>query len=220
MHSQEYKNLRLYQKQTNNTLLLDGCWLKKDRKTQSNVWKRANKFNLTQENGSSKYRTIHEIRDFYLWFDEERKQKGDEIHWIGIAAMATNKLSKLEVGFYRLFIVRNKELVQFGLKGSIKVFSDAFPKLKKVFFSKVFLKGNEAKKWDSIHALNEQCDILNPLYNKLSHKAFHKLERMAKGKDIFRLAIPKKLIFEGDLKNCQDRIIYGTQKLLPIYLLK
>ena len=220
MHSQEYKNLRVYQEQTNNVQLLDGCWLKKDRKTQSDVWNRANKYNLTQENGNSKYLTIREIRDFYLWFDEERKQQGHEIQWIGIAAMATNQLSKLEIGFYRIFIVRNEELVQFGLKGSKKVFSDAFPKLKKVYFSNQLIKGCEAEYWDREHGFNEQCDVLNPIYEKLSLKAFKKLERMAKGKGIFRIAIPKKIMFEGDLNSCEARVLYGIEKLLPIYLKK
>lgn len=220
MHSQEYKNLRAYQKETKNTFLLEGCWLKKDRKTQSEVWKRANKYNLTQENGNSKYLTIREIRDFYLWFDEERKQQGHEIQWIGIAAMATNQLSKLEIGFYRIFIVRNEELVQFGLDGSKKVFSDAFPKLKKVYFSNQLIKGCEAEYWDREHGFNEQCYILNPIYSKLSQKAFKKLERMAKGKGIFRIAISKKLMFEGDLNSCETRVLYGIEKLLPIYLKK
>ncbi|MBL4938881.1 MAG: hypothetical protein JKY16_01085 [Lutibacter sp.] len=43
---------------------------------------------------------------------------------------------------------------------------------------------------------------------------------MAKGKGIYKLAIPTNLKFEGDLKNCRARIIYGKEKLLPIYLKK
>ena len=43
---------------------------------------------------------------------------------------------------------------------------------------------------------------------------------MAKGKGIFIIAIPKKLMFEGDLNSCEARVLYGIEKLLPIYLIK
>lgn len=218
--SQEYRNLNTYKKETSHSILLDGYWLKKDRKKKTLVWKNANEYNLQQKNAHKKYRSIREIRDFYLWFDNCRKRQGHEIQWIGIAAMASSKLAKLEVGFYRIFIIRNNEVVQFAQEGSKKVFSDAFPKLKKVYFSNQLIKGCEAEYWDSEHGFNEQCNILNPVYAKLSHKTFKKLERMAKGKGIFRIAIPKKLIFEGDLNNCEARIMYGIEKLLPVYLKK
>ena len=153
--SQEWNNLKAYQKETNNSILLDGCWLKKDRKKQTGVWKQANTYNLSQNNGDEKYKTIREIRDFYVWFDAERIQKGHEIQWIGIAAIATNQLSKLEMNFHRIFIVRNKEVIQFASDGSIKVFADAFPKLKEIYFSTKLLKGKEAKNWDENHGFKE-----------------------------------------------------------------
>ena len=191
---------------------------KKDRKKQTGVWKQANTYNLSQNNGDEKYKTIREIRDFYVWFDAERIQKGHEIQWIGIAAIATNQLSKLEMNFHRIFIVRNKEVIQFASDGSIKVFADAFPKLKEIYFSTKLLKGKEAENWDKNHGFKEQCILLQPLYDNLSDKAFHKLERMAKAEGIFCLAIPKKLKFEGNILNCEARVEYGINKLLPIYL--
>ncbi|WP_299527461.1 hypothetical protein [uncultured Lutibacter sp.] len=216
--AQEWKNLKLYQKETNNRILLEGCWLKNDRKNKTEVWKQANSYNLSLNNGSQKYKTIREIRDFYKWFDAKRIQQGHEIQWIGIAAIATNQLAKLEMNFHRIFIVRNKEVVQFACEGSKKVFSDAFPKLNEIYFSTHLLKGEEAKNWDKNHGFNEQCKLLQPLYNNLSKKAFNKLERMAKAKGIFCFAIPKKLKFEGDIIDCEARVEYGTKKLLPIYL--
>ncbi|NQU53632.1 MAG: hypothetical protein HQ522_13945, partial [Bacteroidetes bacterium] len=68
--AQEWNNLKAYQKETNNSTLLDGCWLKKDRKKQTEVWKLANTYNLFQNNGNLKYKTIREIRDFYVLFDD------------------------------------------------------------------------------------------------------------------------------------------------------
>ncbi len=218
--SQEWRNLKSYQKETNNESLLDGCWLKKDRKSQSEIWKQANTHNLSLNNGFEKYKTIKEIRDFYKWFDAKRIQQGHEIQWIGIAAIAANQLSKLEMNFYRIFIVRNNEVVQFASEGSKKVFSDAFPKLKKIYFSNELLVGEKAKEWDKNHGFNEQCGLLQPLYDHLSKKASNKLERMAKGKGIFCFAIPKKLKFEGNIIDCEARVSYGIEKLLPIYLEK
>lgn len=218
--AQEWKNIKAYQKETSNSTLLDGCWLKKDRKNKTEVWKQANTYNLSLTNGYKKYKTIEEIKDFYTWFDAERIQQGHEIQWIGIAALATNQLAKLEMNFHRIFIVRNKEVVQFASEGSKKVFSDAFPKLKKIYFSNTILKGKAAENWDKNHAFNEQCNLLQPLYDHLSKKAFKKLERMAKAKGIFCFAIPKKLKFEGHIIDCEARVEYGTKKILPIYLKK
>jgi len=220
VEAQEWRNLKSYQKETNYNSLQEGCWLKKDRKINSKIWKQANTYNISLTHGFEKYKTIKEIRDFYKWFDTERIQQGHEIQWIGIAAIATNQLAKLEMSFYRIFIVRNKEVVQFANEGSKKVFSDAFPKLKEIYFSNELLVGEKAKEWDKNHGVNEQCKLLQPLYDNLTKKAFKKLERMAKAKGIFCFAIPKKLKFEGNIKNCEARVAYGIEKLLPIYLSK
>ena len=218
--SQEYRNLKTYKKETSHSILLDGYWLKKDRKRNTQVWKNANEYNLLQKNAHKNYRSIREIRDFYLWFDNCRKRRGHEVQWIGIAAMASSQLAKLEVGFYRIFVIRNKEIIQFAQEGSKKVFSETLPKLKEVYFSTKLLVGNQAVNWDKEHCKIEQCDLLNPLYDKLSKKAYNKLNRMAKGKGIYKLVIPMKLTFVGDLKNCNARISYGRKKILPIYLKK
>lgn len=217
LFAQEWTNLKTYQKETNNNSLLEGCWLKKDRKNQTEVWKQANIYNLSLSNGNQQYKTIREIRDFYIWFDQKRKRQGHENKWIGIAAIATNQLSKLEIGFNRILIVRNKEVVRFAQEGSKKVFSDAFPKLKEVYFLNDLLIGKDAEEWDKNHSKKEQCILLQPLYNNLSKKAFHKLERMAKAKGVFRLAIPEKLKFDGDILDCEARVAYGIEKLLPVY---
>ena len=218
--SQEWKNLRAYQKETHHKKLLEGCWLKKDRKNKTVVWKRANAFNLTLKNGNRKYKSIHEIRDFYLWFDTSIKEQGHEMQWIGAAVIAADKLSHLENKFVQTLIVKNPELVAFVKEGSQKVFEYTFPKLKTIYFSKKIIKGITAKNWDINHSDVEQCVILTPLYEKLSKKSFSQLEKMAKGQGIYALGVPKKLRLEGDLKDCEARILHGVQKLLPFYLSK
>ena len=215
---QEWRNLASYQKETGNSTLQDGCWLKNDRNRQNKVWKQANIFNLSKKNGNKKYKTISQIRDFYLWFDIERKKKGHEIKGIGIAAIAASQLSKLDIWFIRCFIVRNKEVVKFVNEGSEKVFEFAFPLLNNIYFSNEIIKGKEAKNWSLKYGEIEQCEILEPLYNNLSQKALHKLSRMAKGKGIFKLGVPYRLKYEGSIDDCQTRFDHAATKLLSFYV--
>lgn len=216
--AQEWKNLNSYQKETGNTFLKDGCWLKSDRTKQSKVWKKANEFNLTQDKGFWKYKSITQVRDFYRWFDKERIHQGHEIKWIGLAAIAANQLSKIDVGIIRFLLVRNKEIVSFANEGSRKVLQFAFPLLKEIYFSEQALKSKAAERWEKFYGEKEQCEILQPIYNGLSPKALKKLERMAKGKGLFCFGVPKKLKYEGKIEDCQTRYEHGLHKLLTYYL--
>lgn len=220
VYAQEYRNIRMYKKITNNEILQDGCWLKKDRKRQTEVWNNANIFNLSVKKGNLKYTSISQIRDFYKWFDNVIKQKGHEINGVGVASIAATQLSNIDNGFIRIFIVRNKEIISFANEGSKKVLKFVFPLLKKVYFSEVLITGENAKNWDIKNGTFEQCIVLEPLYNSLSFKALYRLEKIAKGKGIFNLAVPNELKFEGDITNCQSRFEHGVKKLLPYYLSK
>lgn len=212
--SQEWKNLKAYQKETSNTVLKDGCWLKKDRKKQTIKWKNANAFNLAT-NEYQKYKTINQIRDFYLFAQEEIALKGHEVHWIHAASTIATRFSIIEKDLIRFFIIRNKEVIKFTYEGSKQVFEFSFPKLKELYFSEIILKESVAHKWDQKQAKKEQCIILEPIYNKLSKKALKKLERMAKGKGIFSLGVSKKIRFEGEINNCDSRYNYTINKLIP-----
>ncbi len=216
--AQEQRNLKFYCKETGNCLLQEGYWLKADRKRQNEVWKKANLYNLSLENGNAKYATICQIRDFYIWFDFERERLGHEMDWIGIAAIAAGQLSKLDNGFIRLIFVKNKEVVKFANEGSKKVFEFAFPLLKEVYFSKVVIRGKDAEKWDSVYGMFEQCKVLDPLYKTLSNRALFTLDRMACGKGLFRLGIPKALRYAGNIGDCQARFEHGVTSMIPYYL--
>lgn len=216
--AQEWKSLKVYKKETGKCILEDGCWLKKDRKQKSNVWKQANFFNLSLKKGNLKYTTISQIRDFYKWADEERIKQGHKITGVGIGSIAATQLSYLDNGFIRFFIVRNKEIVVFANDGSQKVFEFAFSLLNELLFSNVIYTNEKAKRWDIENGLFEQCEVLEPLYQKLSTKALNRLERMAKGKGIFKFAIPNELKFEGEISNCQTRFEHGKNKIKPYYL--
>lgn len=215
--AQEHRNFKSYIKETGNSYLRDGCWLKKDRKKQNEVWKKANIYNLSLENGNTRYETISQIRDFYHWFDVEREKLGCEIKWIGIAAIAAGQLSKLDYGVIRLFFVRNNEVVKFADQGSKKVLEFAYPLLKNVYFSNEIIKGKDAENWDLEYGMLEQCTILDPLYKELSPGALSKLDRMAGGKGLFRLGVPKELKFVGSIDDCKARFEHGMNKMIPFY---
>ena len=215
--SQEWNNLRSYKKETGDTSLQDGFWLKKDRKKQTEIWQQANLFNLQAINGNRKYQTISQIRDFYLWFDIERKKEGHEIVGVGVAAIVADQLSKLNNCFIRIFIVRNKEVVKFANEGSELVFEFAFPLLKEVYFSNKIIKGEDAVNWSLKNGKIEQCQILEPLYKALSPKALDKLNKMAKGKGIYNLGVPKSLRYVGNIEDCNTRFEHAIIKVLPYY---
>lgn len=204
--------MKTYQKETGNAFLELGCWLKKDRKQHNTIWNNANLFNLSVDNGNLKYKTISQIRDFYVWFDHEIEKQGHDIKWIKSAGFVANQLSKTDCSFIRTFIVRNKEVVAFANEGSKKVFAFGFPQLKKVYLSTDLIKNKAAKDWDSIYGTREQCEILEPLYQKLSAKALWKLDRMAKGKGIFVFAVSKKWRFVGRIEDCKARFEHGMNK--------
>jgi stalled ribosome alternative rescue factor ArfA len=216
--SQEWRNLKYYQKTTGQKVLGNGSWLKKDRKRNTETWQQANTYNLTIAAGNLKYKTISQIRDFYLWFDTEREKLGHEINAVGVAAVVAEQLSNFDNYFIRTFIVRNKEVVWFGNEGSKKVLAFAFPLLKEIYFLKNKLKGQEAKKWDIKTGKIEQCQIIEVIYTQLSSKAIRKLERMAKGKGIYSLAVKNKLTFEGDIRDCKSRYEHAFSKLISYYL--
>lgn len=220
LFAQEWRNLHTYKKETGSSTLKEGCWLKRDRKNQTIIWQQANIFNLQKPNGYLQYKSIQQISDFYNWFDIERKKLGHEIQWLGISSIATGQLAKIEHFGIRKLIIRNKEIVQFANDGTQAVLKYAFPNMKRLYFSKEILKGKAAENWDLEFGKNEQCIVLDVCYQKLSAKALHKLERMAKGKGIFYLAIPKQLKYEGNVDNCNDRFEHGLHKLIPYYLSK
>jgi len=215
--AQEFRNLHHYQKETGATFLKEGTWLKKDRKRNNITWRTANKFNLSSKNGFQKYQTISQIRDFYAWFDAERIRQGRHFKSAGIAGIAAKQLSKVDNGFICFFIVRNSEVVDFVNVGSKYVFEFAFPLMRERYFSKDILSKTAAVLWDKNNGIQEQCEILDPLYQQLSPKALHRLEKMAKGKGIFKFGVPKRLRFTGVLSNCEHRFLHGATKLLKEY---
>lgn len=216
--SQEWKSLKAYTNSTGEINLQEGCWLKKDRTRNTAIWQQANRYNLSQVQGNIKYTTICQIRDFYFWFDQERKNRGHEIITAGVAAIVAGQLANFENRFISSCIVRSKELEWFASEGSQKVLAHVFPLFYKVYLSKQKLIGQEARNWDQKYITKEQCQIIEPLYEHLSPKAIKKLIRIAKGKGIYSFGVKKKLRFEGDIQDCTSRYAHAFHKLYPYYL--
>jgi len=213
--SQEWKNLKAYRKETGKKDLLAGQWLEKDRKMNTDIWKNANKHNLTLEKGNQNYKTISQIRDFYLWFESERLKQGHEIKWIGVAQVVAGQLSLMDRNFIRVVIIRNKDVVNFANEASIKVFEYAFPQLRNVLSSEKLIVSHEAQKWDDDYGTKEQCEILEPIYQKLSPKTLNQLDRMVKGKGIYRFGVRKRMRYEGSIEDCKVRFAHAANKISP-----
>lgn len=216
--AQEYKNFKKFRKEMSLDSLPEGVWLKKDRRKNTKVWQTANYYNLLQKDGATKYHSIRQIRDFYLWFDKERIAKGHETNAVGIAAVVANQLSVLENWFIKNIIITNKEVHCFGEEGSRIVLAYAFPHLQELYFSPTLLKGEEAFNWDLLYAKEEQCVALETLYHSLSPKTIKILEKMAKGKGIYCLGVPKALRFEGEVMDCNSRYEHAITKVSAYYL--
>ncbi len=216
--SQEWKDLKVYEATTGKKSLDEGNWLTKDRIKNTDVWNRSNHYNLTLADGNLKYQTISEIRDFYIWFDAERKKLGHEVITFGVAAIVAGQLSNFDKKFIRKHIVKNEDVIYFGNEGSKRVLAYFYPAIKVLYFSNNILKGEKAKAWDTDIAKYEQCKIVEPIYKELPDEAIVKLDRMAKGMGVFKLKVKKELRYEGDIKDCEARYTHSFTKLYTFYL--
>ena len=218
LSAQEWKNLRSYQNATGNEVLISGNWLKKDRKRNTEIWKKANQYNLSNGNTAA-YTTIKQRRDFYKWFDEWRLEKGHEIEWVGVAAIVAGQFANTENWFVQKIIIRNQDIIDFAANGNQTILNDATSFISKVYFSDTLLINEVAEVWDSTYGYREQCLIIQPFYEKQDTKAVSKLRKMAKGKGIFLFVVPKSIRFKGDIESCEDRFKHG-KNILPIFYQK
>jgi hypothetical protein len=219
LSAQEWKNLRTYQKVTGQKTLEAGNWLKKNRTRNTEKWQTANEYHITKANGSEAYKTIPQRSDFYKWFDEWRTEKGHEIKWVGVAAIVAGQFTNTESWFVQKLVIRNQAIIDFAANGNQTILKDVFPELQKIYLSDTLLTGTAAANWDSTYGYREQCEIIQPFYEKQTQKATNKLQKMAKGKGIFLFVVPKSIRFEGDITNCEDRFKHG-KNVLPVYYQK
>ena len=212
LNGKEWRNLRVYQKATHLDTLSPTDWLTSDRERNTLIWKRANKFNLTN-NLPQEYVNVLEREYFYKWLYEDMSNKGHEIVWIRMAHFISDKLAKLESVPYALFC--GNKILNHADIASEKIFNNAFSELSGLFVSNEILKGNEAKLWDENMLYLEQYIWVEPVYKSMNAKNLKKLKRIAKGQFLYGLVVPKIIRFKGDFLNAEARYNYALNILLP-----
>ncbi len=210
IQAKEWKSLKSYQKATQNKVLLSSDWLSSDRRQNTGAWRDANTYNLNN-NLPQEYVNIKQRRDFYKWFDFQIKQKGHEVVWPSMAYYISRKLRLAKVFPFSILIRRQVEI--YASKGGEVVFNEAFKDLKKIFISKTVLKAEDAIEWDKKLLYNEQFVWVESIYKNMDVKSLKQIERMAKGKFLYGLVLPKAIRFQGNISDANDRYVFALEKL-------
>lgn len=211
-YAKEWKNLKTYRKTTNVNVLTPSDWLRSDRKKKTSVWHKANMYNL-ENNLPAEYENIVQRRDFYKWFYSEVSKKGHKVVWPAMSYFISKKLRLTNAFPYRIFL--KKDVRTYSNIGSKNVFYRCFPVLKDLFFSDRIVAKEEALKWDKNVLYSEQFKWISGIYSKMNSKTLKKLERIAKGRCLYSLMVPKEIRFTGNLEAAQERFNYAVQKLRP-----
>ncbi|MCX7550231.1 Insecticidal toxin complex protein [Xanthomarina sp. F2636L] len=210
IYSKEYKNLKKYQELFGNIQLAPSDWLCKDRKNNTLVWQQANVYNL-ENNLPLEYETIQQRTDFYLWLFKTLDKKEQEVVWPKMAHYISNKLEITHSFPFNIFI--RKEVKRYATKGSETVFIKAFGRIKELYFSESILKSDNALTWDEAIIHEEQYIWLQEIYNEIDPKTLKTIDKMAKGKCVYKFMVPKEVVFSGDLSNEENRYNYALNTL-------
>ncbi len=210
LQAKEWKNLKVYQKETHQEILSPSDWLKMDRIHNTIVWQKANRYNLNHHL-PQEYVRILERRDYYEWAYKELKKQGHEVVWVAMAHFISKKITLMKTFPYTLFLNRN--VVYYANDGSELVFNNVFEDLKAIFNSDIVLKAEKALQWDESISHKEQFVLLESIYKNMDASSLKKIERIAKGKFLYSLMVPKSIRFKGDISNPIDRYSYAINKL-------
>ncbi|RKE92184.1 Insecticidal toxin complex protein [Ichthyenterobacterium magnum] len=210
IHAKEWKSLRAYQKETQTKLLSPSDWLSSDRRNNTRTWQKANAYNLGNNNVQA-YKTIRQRRDFYRWLNAELRIKGHEVVWLSMAQYISHKLRLVDAFPYSLFTT--KQFKNYTRNGSKVVFNNVFDVLKQLYDSEIILKGNEALAWDKSILKKEQYKWIQSIYNTMDSRSLNQIERVAKGKFLYGLLVPKAIRFKGDISKAEERYNYALNTL-------
>lgn len=208
--AKEWKCLKSYQKETQHTELSPSDWLKSDRKNNTEVWRNANSYNLTY-NKAEAYTTFDQRKDFFAWIDAELSNKGHEVVWPSMAYFINNKLRLLETFPYKL--MTHRSMKAYANAGSDAVFINSFETLKRLYNSETILKDEMAVAWDKNILHEEQFVWIQSVYETMDDRSIARVEKIAKGKSIYGLFVPKVIRFEGGISCTEDRYNYALEKL-------
>lgn len=212
VYAKEWANLKTYQKATKTKGLIASDWLQKDRTNNTQVWQSANSHNL-KHNGYKEYVNIEQRRDFYEWFKGVIRKKGHEVYWVTMAHFISRKMRLFKAFPYTLFL--NKNVKYYAELGNETVFNKAFLKLKELQESTLVLKGEAAVNWDHAILKAEQHNWIQEVYQVMDAKSLKTLKRIAKGKGLYSVVVPKSIRFTGELANPKDRFNYAIEVLKP-----
>ncbi len=208
--AKEWKSLKAYQKATQKQNLSPSDWLKSDRQKNTLIWQKANSYNLIN-NLPHEYIKIKERRDFYKWMYSELNKQGHEIVWVKMAHYISTKLRKMESFPFSIF--SSKKILEYANTGSEMVFNNAFLELNLIYTSNKVYKGNKALLWDEVILHKEQFLWIDSIYKTIDRQSLKKLQRIAKGKFLYGLVVPKAIRFRGNLSNAETRYHYAFHKL-------
>ncbi|MDO5981793.1 Insecticidal toxin complex protein [Flavivirga spongiicola] len=212
LSAKEWKSLRVYKKETQKDTLLPSDWLKQDRTRNTLVWQEANLFNL-KNNSSQEYKSISQRRDFYKWLFNELKKKKHEVVWVKMAYFISKKMHLMEVFPYSIF--SKKDIKTYAKKGSETVFNNVFIELQRLYNSQSILKTEKALEWDKTILKKEQYEWIDNIYKTIDARNLKTLERIAKGKFLYGLLVPKAVRFKGELSKAVTRYNYAIEVLKP-----
>ncbi|MBU2938956.1 Insecticidal toxin complex protein [Lacinutrix sp. C3R15] len=208
--SKEWKTLQEYKNVTNKNTLASKDWLRTDRKQNTRVWQKANAFNL-QNKLPQEYQTIQQRRAFYAWYYQELDKKGHEVVWPKMAHFISSKLQLIKAFPYNIFT--KKSIKNYAYLGSETVFNHAFVPMKKIFFSKIIIKGKEALQWDKNILFKEQYNWIESLYKSIDANSLKTISKIVKGKGLYSLIVTKEIRFQGNISNATDRYDYAIHTL-------
>lgn len=212
LFAKEWKSLKHFQNTTQKQTLSASNWLKKDRLKNTITWQKANDYNLIN-NLSEEYTSIEQRSHFYYWLFSELDKKGHEVLWVKMAHFISKKMHLLEVFPYSMF--SKKTIKIYANQGSETVFIMAFSRLKKLYLNQEVLTGNIALNWDKSILKEEQFNWINSVYITMDPKSLKTLERIAKGKFLYGLLVPKAIRFKNELFDDQSRYNYAVDVLKP-----
>jgi len=210
LYSKEWKNFKVFQKETHLKILSPADWLKSDRINCTIVWQQANKSNL-ENNRPKEYNNLAQRRDFYNWLYLEAIRQGHEVVWFKMVHYISKKLQVMETFPYTIFA--NKKLMEYAYRCSEIIFNNAFYEINHLFKLEQPLKENEALQWDKEILHKEQYIWADSIINTIDLKTEQKIERILQGKFLYSLLVPKEIRFTGNLSNKEDRYNYALNKL-------
>ncbi|MFD2727460.1 Insecticidal toxin complex protein [Hyunsoonleella rubra] len=210
--AKEWNSLTVYQNTTGKTELSTSDWLRKDRVRNTAKWQNANRHNLAH-NLSNEYQTMAQRRDFYQWLYLELDKKGHDLAWISMAHFISKKMHLMEVFPFAIFV--RKKIKDHARQGSEAVFMEAFGEFHKLFISDRIYKVEDALQKDKEILKKEQFVWIEGIYKNMDSKSLKTLSRIAKGKGLYGLLVPKPIRFQGDLSKAQSRYNYAVETLRP-----